>query len=597
MKRRGAGWFAVMGCAVLLLAALSPPGAALSGTGTGTLDEASAAAEAEPGLRIVPADYSLEFMAQTWSEFYADHRRSWSLLRPNFAPPYIGEIEVTGRPYLVDDLKFAVEGAEDAEAASWQNCKRVEVWGYCDDIGVRVHESLGLLYLVTREGPRGNGSLWTSEFSDRRVELSAEHDDSNFKVYREVNITPATGAHSATAASQTAEDSAPLDPLTACRDYPAMDRDRYACLYLAERMPASMEVPAATDEMREGLPDLVQPASQYELVFAEEFDGADAPSECGYSMAALSEDIWTYDDDPCDNLDRLGEACEYVADGQYKMSFAQNSLPFVADCDAAITTRGKFEYKYGYLEVQQTFRLDGYWGWHNMAMTLGVTVSDKSQHFDQYGITVSTPEDFLVNEAVEINIFEFTPVVNLTHRHQYLNWSRRFNAEGVVPTYTDMKTKLCGTGTNAHLLPIVDADWCEGYPRTVTITRGLEWTPQGYRWFLKVHGVHDELFVLPEENIAIQQRIKEYDDEGNFVEFGRPQPVTGSDKDRFFEYLVPGDTDSLLSQVAVSHVPQYLTARTYGDGRAPEIQSWVSFDYIRVFQPSDLYASMEPVYQ
>ena len=38
----------------------------------------------------------------------------------------------------------------------------------------------------------------------------------------------------------------------------------------------------------------------------------------------------------------------------------------------------------------------------------------------------------------------------------------------------------------------------------VTVTRGLEWTPRGYRKFIKVDGVHDDWMMIPKDSIEVE---------------------------------------------------------------------------------------------
>ena len=73
---------------------------------------------------------------------------------------------------------------------------------------------------------------------------------------------------------------------------------------------------------------------------------------------------------------------------------------------------------------------------------------------------------------------------------------------------------------------------------------------------------------------------------------------TGTDRDRFFEYLVEDDASSILEQVGVSHFPLGVWMQPWGDFRFRDrIYVKLKVDYIRVFQPQDDYASMDPVYQ
>ena len=125
---------------------------------------------------------------------------------------------------------------------------------------------------------------------------------------------------------------------------------------------------------------------------------------------------------------------------------------------------------------------------------------------------------------------------------------------------------------------------------TFTVTRGLEWTPRGYRTYIWVHGLQDGLKLLPKSEVTIQQNIQ------GVV---RTQ-FRSAQKDRFFEYFVPGDNSTLLEQVAVSHIPLPIFLNNWG-WKVENENTWIrrrmTFDYIRVWQPENHYADMEPVYQ
>ncbi|MCY4663426.1 MAG: hypothetical protein OXC00_02030 [Acidimicrobiaceae bacterium] len=76
--------------------------------------------------------------------------------------------------------------------------------------------------------------------------------------------------------------------------------------------------------------------------------------------------------------------------------------------------------------------------------------------------------------------------------------------------------------------------------------------------------------------------------------------LTGQQRDRYFEYVDSDDTGTLLEQVAVGHIPLpfFLSAWSFMEpDRHPYIRQRLKFDYIRVWQPENLYTDMEPVYQ
>ncbi len=77
----------------------------------------------------------------------------------------------------------------------------------------------------------------------------------------------------------------------------------------------------------------------------------------------------------------------------------------------------------------------------------------------------------------------------------------------------------------------------------------------------------------------------------------RHRTLTGVAKDACCEYL---DPDSLLKQVAVSHVPRPLNFGGWGylhSNWHTNVRTRMKIDRIRVWPPENHYSDMEPVYQ
>ena len=72
---------------------------------------------------------------------------------------------------------------------------------------------------------------------------------------------------------------------------------------------------------------------------------------------------------------------------------------------------------------------------------------------------------------------------------------------------------------------------------------------------------------------------------------------SGSQRGQFFELQTDGDSDSVLVKLGISHIPLEFEALAWGYPTSARIQTKLKIDYIRVFQPVDRYADMEPVYQ
>ena len=118
----------------------------------------------------------------------------------------------------------------------------------------------------------------------------------------------------------------------------------------------------------------------------------------------------------------------------------------------------------------------------------------------------------------------------------------------------------------------------------VTITIGIEWTPRGHRHFIKVDGQHNELTTVPSQYENLIYKRREW--------------VThkGAARSEFLEYLVPGDDESYLWNYAISHTPMPVHIGAWGWNSDDSLRAWMKIDYVRVFQPDNVYRDMEPVY-
>ena len=67
------------------------------------------------------------------------------------------------------------------------------------------------------------------------------------------------------------------------------------------------------------------------------------------------------------------------------------------------------------------------------------------------------------------------------------------------------------------------------------------------------------------------------------------------------EYVDPDDLSTILEQVGIGHSPNPIGVGAFGDGNWPSssnfIRTRLKVDYIRLWQPTNHYSDMEPVYQ
>ena len=269
---------------------------------------------------------------------------------------YFGELELDKRFDAHLDLRFKVEGRPDA--ALYRYCRWA--WSQCRDTEVRVLPSKGLLYFWN-SGTTTHQNHWPAAFAQQRLEVSASDADSGLKVYREVLVNPPP-------------------EVQGCEDYGDDTVEAFVCLYLREVIP---DEAGGSNEatLRAGLPGLVQDASNYELVFAEEFDGSPpAPNSSGCSdgLSTLDDSVWNYND-PCEWVDAHGESCNNIANGEFIMAAAYR-------CGTNLNTRGKLHYKYGYLEYKYTVNADRYPSpYHNYNLIAFASHDSRQNLWKQYG--------------------------------------------------------------------------------------------------------------------------------------------------------------------------------------------------------------------
>ena len=500
---------------------------------------------------------------------------------------YFDRVEVRQRDESDDRLEFAVADQPDKSKYQWCNggneCSHVEV-GIVDDSGA--------LFLFADEAssstdiaPGGLGlDDWgynpesgegaeleryhaVNDWPTQRVELSVEVPERDLKIYREILLQPAERAPD-------------------CADYPDRDADRYSCLFLAERLPSPR--PSTPQSMIDALPSLVQPKANYRLVFAEEFDGTPEEDGCkeglDNGMVTLSGGIWNFDTDPCDNVDSNGVPCQNIEDGHYYQAVTKI-------CNSWLDSFSRFRYKYGYLEIGYTLERDRHTtaAWMNHAMSVGDPHVQLKNKFPRYDIPINSYEDVSRYLGTVINLYEWLPTNDYQKSHQWINHLIWAKSPTTKPRRSNQLIAFCRSVHGSNQLALYQPQNACTSSGEVTLIRGIEWTPGGYRNIAKVDGVHDSPVVVPMDKTAI-------------VEWSAEQPthqVIDDDGGRggFFEFLTEDDQDSILEKIGVSHIPLDLVGDAWGWPSLPQITAKLKIDYIRVFQPVDRYAGMEPVYQ
>ena len=480
---------------------------------------------------------------------------------------FFDRVEVSRRSDSDSELIFAVE--ESPDASLYEVCYS---WPTCSKVSVGVNANNGLLFLSS-DGPFKN-DYYVNDFPSQRVELSLQEADGARKVYREVMVHR----------SQRVAD---------CSDYPYQDKTRYTCLFLKEQIPP---VPLSTTaSMREALPeDLAQPKENYSLIFAEEFNGTDAvhsSGRCRNRMDTLNQDylIWNYGTNPCSRVDSLGVPCNDIEDGHYYMALSWT-------CLTNLGTEGNFNYKYGYIEIKYTILYDAWSDYMNLALSVGNPTLPLRDQYRRYGIEQDNYESILKTLGGVVNFFEYLPGSRIEVMHSWVNPYGTIRLRNTPPVRTNTFVEYCSAYHNPALRPRPS-----GFCRTggsVTVTKGMEWTPSGYRFLIKVHGVHDDFVVFADSDLEVQRKPPS-EEPGGRITFGTWRTLAGEEHSSFFEHLQEGDADDVLVQVGVSHIPMDITLASWGNPTPvnSRIKTKLATDYIRVYQPTNGYRDMEPTFQ
>ena len=521
-------------------------------------------------LRVYRREHGgLEYIDYVWLHDHPLSRENWQIARARV----LGH-EASGKP-----LRFRVEAQPDKSDYELCYCpmdpgtKQCRNRGrICREVGIDITQRSGVLYPVVSEGAPWTVSHHFRDFAPQRVELSVAEGD--HKVFREVLIEPPAG-------------------IPDCGEYPDTDTDRYACLFLGEIMGPA---PTPNQALLDALPDkLVQPKANYELVFAEEFDGNTGrypASDCAGGLSNLDGDKWNFYDNWCKAADLTGKTCQDMRHGYYEMSTFHG-------CASGINTAGKFTYKYGYVETRYTVNLA-----HSRPQNMNLVIGDpsRSQRYAaaRYGVPLGNYEEMSKALPIEINVFEYFPERKRELTNYFYNYNPYVFHPHTEPRYASNWTRFCYTGTLTGL-NYFTAEQC-ARRESLTVTKGLEWTPRGYRMLVKVQDLHDDFIVVSKRDtrtsrVRAQSSSIPTDYGGGLASF------TGAERDAFFEFLQPGNADSVLMNFAVGHAPMQLdfgTWRGFGNEQGPEqnrVTVRMRIEYVRVFQPRDRYVDMEPVYE
>ena len=510
----------------------------------------------EPALRFTSStEFQVHPNLQLWPTGHMPRAESEGIKHQIFA-------RLTAAQAATHPLTFTVEG-QSGEAVRY--CHERE----CGAVPVGTVTEDGLLYLGVGLEQAAGPSIRSrfEDFPAQRVEVSVQA--GRQQVYQEVRVTAPTAAPD-------------------CGDYPALSEDRYRCYFTQEITPAAFRV--ANSPLVDALPgQLVQDRGEYELVFAEEFSGSYVPVDpdtdtdtaayadtCDRGLVALDDTKWSYRKKDCRSY-VWGPPCAYLEGGHLHASATRY-------CLLSLQTWGSFRPKYGYVELQFTVHKNSpHINYLNYNMIMG-DISETERHLlGAHGLALDSLERLLTLVPwTEVDILEYIPGSRWITAHQYRNHYPVTHHPDVRPMRTNRNWDYC-TGTS----------YCTG-PGRLTITYGLEWTPRGYLVLRRVYGHEEVLQIWPRETIEIEQsRGRYYNNEW------RPpdRKLSTAEQEPCFVQLDPNDPAFSLEAVGISHVPLVLSIGTWGTRTSSANESELTIDYLRVFQPRNRYADMEPLCQ
>ena len=474
------------------------------------------------------------------------------------------------------DLRFAVE--RQPEASDYEFCWRPQTnrisAEVCGDVLIAVRPTSGWLHIMADASKAGRTAFravpYLYDWPAQRATVSATDNGSLLKVYRDIIVGP---------------------PATVvdCSDYPGYTRERFNCLLNGEILPPAPSESNPADLLDDSL-KLIYAEDEYELVFREEFDSDSTNSNCE-NFKALRPSAWSYELYDCGIADVNGNYCESIADGAYILSES------VLCGLRGLHTGGRVAFKYGYIETKFTVRMHDYEKYTNVNFVLGSSRADRKYWLDRYNVVIDSDEDLFTNLSQELDYFECVDTNGYCIWHQYVNVGNHTLQEpryiqNVESRSTYAAVSFC-YGTVGHR--IGNEPYCfehtPDYDFEVTVTVGLEWTPRGYRRHYRVEGYSNDTFNVVREDRTIVRRYTSRGASYGIYNF--------SEKAQYFEHLDALDLDSVLEQVGVQHVPLHFEIGAWSQGMTSEQDTnevKLAIDYIRIFQPEDNYADMEPVY-
>ncbi len=246
------------------------------------------------------------------------------------------------------------------------------------------------------------------------------------------------------------------------RDHPKKNAARYTCLY-KQGIPSPGVDDSDISTLRSNLPLLTQKKANYDLVFREEFNNSDI-EELGKRWDGYL----------------AGAICSKVEGGYYKYSKKTPCKTLSGDkIDSGLTTRGKFEFRYGYFEVKYQIAVPKIGKktanvYTNLSFFLqGPLAYYGHPHWVEHGIDIDSYEESSKYMGYEIDLYEYVAKDRTSYSHKYLLVPGIYYNPDKSPKFIPYRVNRITTYTAK---PGTDLE-------IITIRHGLEWTPEGYREF------------------------------------------------------------------------------------------------------------------
>ena len=405
------------------------------------------------------------------------------------------------------------------------------------------------------------------------------------------------------------------------------------CTWLSEILPSGWENNTLTDAVKNKLPNLTQDKDNYRLVFAEEFNGDGDSDHHGLDRSKWRLQGWAgWENNPDANRD---DCFFQIEGGTLQMSWLYNHC---VDKVVALHTLGILEYKYGYLEIKFKLPVNkaDYSYYTNYAGVLWGRYANKYYHTTPV-VAVDSIEKYLKYEVVEWDLYEYVAEAGSDHRrhslfgHWYYINAGEYSKFHIPTMQLDRTGALCyinytlETETDAKVIaPYAKSErvFLEGcnsdlattkeaaptQDRFITLTRGWEWTPKGYRTFSHYESdnandkaKYPDLFSDGLKTSSWQMYWFKYTPYTSKTGFTRSTTATNIHLSRAAPNLTNRDTEDQLVEIGVMHQPSVLELVVWGRANADPPANTIHphvfhIDYVRLYKPADNYKDVAPSY-